>query len=41
MYKNFEGEQNETQDECLKFGCYEYKWNKIINTVCVKLIVFQ
>lgn len=41
MYKNFEREQNETQDECLKFGCYEYKWNKIINTVCVKLIVFQ
>ena len=41
MYKNFEREQNKTQDECLKFGWYEYKWDKVLNTVCVTLIVFQ
>ena len=33
MYKNFEQEQNETQDECLKFGSYEYQFNKVMNTV--------
>ena len=34
MYKNFEQEQDKTQDERLKFGWYEYKWNKVLNTVC-------
>ena len=27
MYKNFGREQNETQAECLKFGCYESTFN--------------
>ena len=25
MYKNFERNQNENQDECLRLGCYEYQ----------------